>query len=170
MKDLFAGLDADDAVEVTDHHGKGVGAEGGAEDVVGVIDGGDPVAHRFVDGFFKRGLARSDGDNFCAHESHAGDVEGLAFHIDCAHVDGAVHAEAGANGGGGDAVLAGSGFGDDAFFAKAFGEEDLADGVVVGSAIVNTIKDNLGNRDAILENMGALVTDLVAGTKVGVKR
>jgi tryptophan synthase alpha chain len=31
---------------------------------------------------------------------------------------------------------------------------DLADGVVVGSAIVNTIKDNLGNRDAILERMG----------------
>ena len=43
----------------------------------------------------------------------------------------------------------------------------LADGVVVGSAIVNTIKDNLGNRDAILEKMGALVTDLVAGTKIG---
>ncbi|MGY8694311.1 MAG: tryptophan synthase subunit alpha [Verrucomicrobiia bacterium] len=44
---------------------------------------------------------------------------------------------------------------------------NLADGVVVGSAIVNTIKDNLGNRDAILEKMGALVTDLVAGTKIG---
>ena len=44
---------------------------------------------------------------------------------------------------------------------------DLADGVVVGSAIVNTIKDNLGNRDAILERMGVLVRDLVEGTKTG---
>ena len=43
----------------------------------------------------------------------------------------------------------------------------LADGVVVGSAIVNTIKDNLGDRNAILAKMGALVTDLVAGTKIG---
>ena len=44
---------------------------------------------------------------------------------------------------------------------------ELADGVVVGSAIVNTIKDNLGNRDAMLGSMETLVTDLVAGTKVG---
>jgi tryptophan synthase alpha chain len=44
---------------------------------------------------------------------------------------------------------------------------ELADGVVVGSAIVNTIKDNLGNREAILSKMSSLVTDLVAGTKVG---
>jgi len=43
---------------------------------------------------------------------------------------------------------------------------ELADGVVVGSAIVNTIKDNLGDRDAILGKMGALVRDLVAGTKL----
>ena len=44
---------------------------------------------------------------------------------------------------------------------------EVADGVVVGSAIVNTIKDNLGDRDAILSKMGELVADLVAGTKVG---
>lgn len=43
---------------------------------------------------------------------------------------------------------------------------EVADGVVVGSAIVNTIKDNLGNSDAIVSAMGELVTDLVAGTKV----
>lgn len=42
----------------------------------------------------------------------------------------------------------------------------LADGVVVGSAIVNTIKENLGDPAAITAKMGELVTDLVAGTKV----
>jgi hypothetical protein len=130
LKNLLAGLEADDAVEVAHHHGKGVGSEGGAEDVVGVVDGGDPVAHGFVDGFLEGGLASGDGDDLGAHEAHAGNVEGLAFHVDCAHIDGAVHAEAGADGGGGDAVLAGTGFGDDAGFAEALGEEDLADGVV----------------------------------------
>ncbi len=43
---------------------------------------------------------------------------------------------------------------------------ELADGVVVGSAIVNTIKDNLGDRAATLDRMGDLVTDLVQGTQV----
>lgn len=43
---------------------------------------------------------------------------------------------------------------------------ELADGVVVGSAIVNTIKDNLGDPAAITARMGELVSDLVAGTKV----
>ena len=41
----------------------------------------------------------------------------------------------------------------------------LADGVVVGSAIVNTIKDNLGDKNATLQKMGTLVSGLVEGTK-----
>ncbi len=41
----------------------------------------------------------------------------------------------------------------------------VADGVVVGSVIVNTIKDNLEDESAMLEAMGTLVGDLVAGTK-----
>lgn len=41
----------------------------------------------------------------------------------------------------------------------------LADGVVVGSAIVNTIKENLGDPAAITGRMRELVMDLVAGTK-----
>lgn len=44
---------------------------------------------------------------------------------------------------------------------------ELADGVVVGSAIVNTIKDNLNDRSAMLSRMKELVTDLVAGTRRG---
>ncbi len=44
---------------------------------------------------------------------------------------------------------------------------ELADGVVVGSAIVNTIKDNLNDRSTMLNRMEKLVTDLVEGTKRG---
>jgi tryptophan synthase alpha chain len=38
-----------------------------------------------------------------------------------------------------------------------------ADGVVVGSALVNCIRDNLGDARATLERLGAVTTDLVAG-------
>ena len=40
-----------------------------------------------------------------------------------------------------------------------------ADGVVVGSALVNCIKDNLGAPDRITARLAAVVTDLVAGTR-----
>lgn len=39
-----------------------------------------------------------------------------------------------------------------------------ADGVVVGSALVNCIKDNLGDSAAIAARMGAVAADLAAGT------
>tara|TARA_B100000519_G_scaffold14383_2_gene10729 strand:- start:401 stop:1204 length:804 start_codon:yes stop_codon:yes gene_type:complete len=42
----------------------------------------------------------------------------------------------------------------------------LADGVVVGSAIVNTIKDNLEDEKKMLERIESLVTDLVGGTQL----
>lgn len=41
----------------------------------------------------------------------------------------------------------------------------VADGVVVGSALVNCIRDNLGNRAAIVSVIGAKAADLAAGTK-----
>jgi tryptophan synthase alpha chain len=41
----------------------------------------------------------------------------------------------------------------------------LADGVVVGSAIVNTIKGNLDDEGKMLKEIETLVTDLVAGTQ-----
>lgn len=75
-------------------------------------------------------MAGFDGDDFGAEHFHPEHVQCLAITIDFAHVDDAFEAEHGAYGGGGDAVLAGSGFGDDARFAHAAGQEDLADGVI----------------------------------------
>jgi len=40
-----------------------------------------------------------------------------------------------------------------------------ADGVVVGSALVNCIRENLGQERAILDRLGAVATDLAAGLK-----
>lgn len=52
LKDLFAGFFTDDTVKVADHGRVWMCAIGCAEDVVGVADVGDPVAHGFIYGFF----------------------------------------------------------------------------------------------------------------------
>ena len=68
--------------------------------------------------------------DFGAEHAHAEDVQALAAHVLFAHVDDAFEAEQGADGGGGDAVLSGAGFGDDAPLAHAAGEERLSEAVV----------------------------------------
>lgn len=130
FEDLAASLDANDAVKVAHHGWVGMGAVGRAKDVVGVPDIGDPVSHGLVDGLLEGALAGEDGNDLGAEEAHACDVEGLAFHVDFAHVDGAIEAELGGDGGGGYAVLAGAGFRDHAAFAHAAGEEGLAQGII----------------------------------------
>ena len=57
-------------------------------------------------------------------------LSALAAHVLRAHVDHAVHAQQRADGGGGHAVLAGAGFGDDAPLAHAPGQQRLAQAVV----------------------------------------
>ena len=67
------------------------------------------------------------GAHLGAEHLHAEDVRLLPLDVDRAHVDDAGQAEARAGGGGGDAVLAGAGLGDDARLAHAPREQDLAD-------------------------------------------
>ncbi|CAM5312182.1 hypothetical protein SHIRM173S_11306 [Streptomyces hirsutus] len=140
-RSLAAGLDADDAVEVAHHAGEGVGSGDGAEEVVRAVDVGDPVAERLVDGVLEGAAAGLHGDDLGAEHAHPGHVEGLALGVDLAHVDGAVEAEQGAGGGGGDAVLAGAGLGDDTGLAHAPGEQGLAEHVVdlVGAGVVEVL-------------------------------
>ena len=66
--------------------------------------------------------------HFGAQQPHAEDIQALAAHVLFAHVDDALQAEQRADGGGGDAVLAGAGFGDDALLAHAPREQRLARG------------------------------------------
>jgi hypothetical protein len=75
-------------------------------------------------------VPNSTGLTSGAEEPHALDVRCLPRHVLGAHVDDAVEAEARANGGRRDAVLARSGLGDDAPLAEAPRDERLADGVV----------------------------------------
>lgn len=102
----------------------------GAEQVVGAVHVGDPVAERLVDGVLEGTAAGLHGDDLGAEHPHPGDVERLALGVDLAHVDGAVEAEEGAGGGGGHTVLAGAGLGDDPGLAHALGQQGLAEHVV----------------------------------------
>ena len=137
LENLLSGFHTDHAVEIADDHRKRMRAERGADDVMRVLHTGDPIAHRLVHRFLERGLAGGDGADFRTHQPHAGDVERLPFHIHLAHVNDAFHPEAGAHRGGGDAVLAGSRFRDDAGFSEPFRQKDLAEGVVdlVGTGV-----------------------------------
>ena len=71
------------------------------------------------------------GHDLGAEQLHAEDVRLLPLDVDRAHVDDASQAEAGADRGGGDAVLAGAGLGDDARLAHAAGEQDLAEQLLI---------------------------------------
>ena len=130
LEHLRARLVADDPLEVAHHRREGVRPGHGAEHVVRVVDVGDPVAHRLVDGVLERLAAGVDGDDLGAQQPHPGDVERLPPGVLLAHVDRALEAEQGGRRGGRDAVLAGAGLGDHPALAHAAGQQRLAEHVV----------------------------------------
>ena len=138
---LLARLLADHRLEVADHRRERVRAEGGAEQVVRRAHVRHPVAHRLVDRVLERARAGGDAPHLGAEEAHARDVRGLALHVLGAHVDDAVEAEEGADGGSGDAVLARARLGDDALLAHPLHEQRLAERVVdlVGAGVAQVL-------------------------------
>src|SRR5271166_1160612 len=152
FQNLLTRLFADDAVEVAHHRRIRMRAENAAEQVVGGANVGDPVAHGLVDGVFEGARAGVDAADFGSEQLHAEDVELLAAHVFGTHVDDAFESEESADGGGGDAVLAGSGFGDDAVLAHAAREKGLSDAVVdlVGSSVEQVFAFQIDTRAAEL--------------------
>ena len=84
--------------------------------------------------YFKRDELNHTG----AQEFHAEDIGRLALDVGLAHIDDARQVEQRADRGGGDAVLAGAGLGDDPGLAHASGQQDLAHAIVdlVGAGVV----------------------------------
>ena len=101
-----------------------------ADHVEGVIDIGDPVAHRLVQRVLQRLGAGMHGYDLGAHQLHAIDVGRLALDVLGAHVDHALEAQPRGDRGRGHAMLAGAGFRDDAGLAQVLRQQGLADGVV----------------------------------------
>ena len=130
VEHLRARFLADHALEVAHHLGVGMRAGRGADDVEGVVDIRDPVAQPFVHRVLERRAAAGDRDHFCAEQLHPEHVGRLPRHVLGAHVDHARQAEARADCGGGDPVLARAGLGDDAGLAHPHRQQDLADAIV----------------------------------------
>ena len=124
----------------------------GADDVEGVVHVGDPVAHGFVERVFEGLAARLNRHHGGAQQLHAVDVGALALDVFAAHVNHALQAVACADGGRGHAVLAGTGFGNDARLAHALGQHGLADGVVdlVRAGVVQVFTLEVNLRAALL--------------------
>ena len=107
------------ALEIA-HHGRiRMRAGDRADAVERVGDVGDPVAQRLVHGVFERLRTRFDGANLGPEHLHAQHVRLLPLDVDRAHIDDAGQPELGAQRGGGDAMHAGAGLGDDALLAHA---------------------------------------------------
>ena len=123
-------LAADDRLELAHHQRIRMRPERRAEQVIGVGDVGDPVAHRFVDRVLERPAAGVDLPHLGAEQAHPDDVQRLPPHVLGAHVDAALEPEQRAGGRGRHAVLAGAGLGDDAPLAHAPGEQRLPHRVV----------------------------------------
>jgi len=96
----------DDTLEISDHDGVGMSAVGGAEDVMGGANVGDPVRIASLTAslrvFCRRLPAPLQPEHF-----HPENVQGLTCAVEFAHVNDAAQAEHGGDGGGGDAVLSG---------------------------------------------------------------
>ena len=129
-------------------------ASHGADQVKGAVNVGHPVTQGFVHCIFEGAGAGHHRDHFGAQQLHAEHVGLLALDVGGAHVDHALQAKARSHGGSGHAVHAGAGLGDDAFFAHAPCQQDLAD------AVVDLVR-------ASVVQLFALEVDLGAATELG---
>ena len=127
---LGAGLVTDDALQLTDDVRKRMGPDDRPDAVMRRLDRRHPVAQRLVYGVFECPAPRFDGAHLCAEQLHPEDVERLALDVDGAHIDHAFEPQKGSGGGGGNAMLTGSGLRDEAALSHALGEQRLAEDVV----------------------------------------
>ena len=157
---LAPGFVADHRLEVAHHGGIGMRPGDGADAVEGILDIGDPVAQRLVQGVLEGARAGADGPHLGAQQLHAEDIGLLPLDVDLAHIDDALQAEAGAGGGGRHAMLAGAGLGDDAGLAHPPGEQDLAHDIVdlvcAGVVELVALEIDLGAAEMVGQPLGEI--------------
>jgi hypothetical protein len=131
VEHLLQRLAPDHALEVAHHRRVGVRAEHAAQQVVRRAHVRHPVADRLIDGILERLAAALHAAHVRAQQPHAEDVGLLARHVHRAHVDHALDAQHGRDGGRGDAMLPCARLGDDARLAHlARHQQRLAQRVV----------------------------------------
>ena len=163
LQHLLAGFVADHRLEVA-HHGR-VRVRTGrrADQIVGGVDVGDPVAQGLVHGVLEGAQARCHRPDLGAEQLHAEYVGLLPLDVRGAHVDHAGQAVAGRHGGRGHAMLTGARLGDDALLAHAPRQEDLAKAVVhlVGAGVVQllALEIDLGAAEMLGQPLGEIERD-----------
>ncbi len=110
---------------------------GRAEQIERICHVSRPVAKGIIDSVFQCSRTAFDSDDFRTTEFHLVDVDALPLDICDSHKDFGLHPEQGADHGGGQAVLAGAGLGDQLGLAHIFCQKALAERVVdfVGAAV-----------------------------------
>ena len=127
---LLARLAADDGLEIAHHHRIRMRPGDGADAIESRADIGHPVAQRLVHRVFQRLRSGLHRHHFGAEHVHAEHIRLLPLDVDRAHIDDAFEPEPRTERRGGDAVHAGAGLGDDALFAHAPRQQDLAEHIV----------------------------------------
>jgi hypothetical protein len=137
LEDLRAGLAADHGLQLTDDLRVRRRPDARADQIVRVLDVGDPVADRLARGLLQRPRPELDRAHLRAEQGHPLEVRPLPTHVLGAHVDDAVEPEPRADRRRGDAVLARAGLGDDSLLAEPHREQRLAERVVelVGAGV-----------------------------------
>src|SRR5258708_3791157 len=85
-----------------------------------------PIAHRFVDRFFERGLSNGHPNYLRSQELHAHYVQSLSLHVRLAHVNDTLQTESSRHRGRGYAVLSRPGLGNEASLTHAYGKQGLS--------------------------------------------
>ena len=135
--ELRRSLVADPSLQVADERRIRVRPHRRSEHVVRRLDVGHPVAHGLVDGVLERRRAGGHRSDLGTERPHPEHVRALALDVLLAHVDDARQVQQGTGGGRRDAVLAGTGLGDDPGLPETAGQERLPKGVVdlVGAGV-----------------------------------
>ena len=127
---LFLDLLGNNRLKITHDSGERMRAHHRAEAVMGVADAAGPLAHGFGHSILQRTGAAGDGNDLRAQKTHPVDVQGLTFGVLLAHEHHALHAHQGSGSGGGNAMLTGTGLGDEAGLAHLFGQQRLPENIV----------------------------------------
>ncbi len=160
LLDLTPCLNADDALEVADHHREGVGADH-RTDAVDLVDRIFKVRlEGRVDGILEGSGAAGDADDGGAEDLHPAHVRRFLLDVHLAHVDVTLQAEQRRCGGQGHPMLTRAGLGDDLLLAHPLGEQHLSDAVVdlMGTGMVEilTLEVDLCPTDCFAEAFGVI--------------
>jgi len=101
-----------------------------AQQVIGMMHICHPVAHRLVDRVLQGARPGVDGSYLRAKQLHSEDIQTLATHVLCAHVNDALQPKQRAHSCSRDAVLTCACLGNDALFLHAARQQSLAQGIV----------------------------------------